>query len=171
MEPVTIALGLAQILGPKIAAYFGGDTGEAVANEVLSVARKVTGQTDDIEAAEAIHNDPALAMEFKRQVLDNEHKLKALVFADKADARLMYRERCQMADVIAKRVMTWNLPALLLLAGANIPIAIYVEDAGSAQLLGNLLGAACQHLWQERRTIVEFFFGAGLGSEQTESAK
>lgn len=171
MEPVTIALGLAQILGPKIAAYFGGDSGKAVADEVLSIARKVTGQPDSIDATEAIHRDPVLAAEFKRQVLDNEHKLKALLLADKADARAMYRERCQMADVIAKRVMTWNLPALLLLAGANIPIAIYVQEAGSAQLLGNLLGAACQHLWQERRTIVEFFFGAGLGSENTDPAK
>lgn len=171
MEPISIALGLAQLLGPKIAGYFGGENGEAIAHEVVSVAKKVTGQDDDIEAAEAIHRDPKLAAEFKRQVLANEHKLKALAFADKADARAMYRERCKMADVIASRVMNWNLPALILLAAANIPVAIYVDNAGSAQLLGNLLGAACQHLWQERRTIIEFFFGAGLGSEQSAESK
>lgn len=171
MEPMTIALGLAQLLGPKIAGYFGGENGEAVANEVITVAKKVTGHEDAIDASEAIHQSPSLALEFKREVLRKEHELKALAFADKADARAMYRDRCKMADVIASRVMTWNLPALLLLAGANIPIAMYVDDAGSAQLLGNLLGAACQHLWQERRTIVEFFFGAGLGSDQTDPAK
>ena len=171
MEPVTIALGLAQILGPKIAGYFGGENGEAVANEVLSVARRVTGSESDIDAAEAIHQDARARDEFKRQVMNNEHKLKTLAFSDKADAREMYRERCQMADVIAHRVMTWNLPALLLLAGANIPVAMFVDDAGAAQLIGNLLGAACQYLWQERRTIIEFFFGAGLNTDPVTPSK
>lgn len=165
MEPISLVLGVANLLGPRIAGYFAGDTGEAVAKEVISIAQHVTGHTEPVDAIQAIQHDPSVAAAFQQRIAEQEHKLKALAFADKADARDMYRQRHRMADTIAARIMVWNLPAVLLLACANIPIAIYVDDVSAAQLLGNLLGAACQQLWLERRTVVEFFFGAGLGTE------
>ena len=153
MEPVTIALGLAQLLGPKIAAYFGGDSGEAVANEVLSIARKVTGQPDNIDATEAIYRDPVLAAEFKRQVLDNEHKLKAFYWDNIADlyrglnekkkeeqARSRYKiESSYDSEFVGKSLRLdfievikesgQQFPALEKILGINIDTQIFDEPA------------------------------------------
>jgi hypothetical protein len=67
--------------------------------------------------------------------------------------------------------MTWNLPLLAVFIVANVVVAMYVKESGVAQLLGNLMGAACTSLWQERRTIIEFFYGAGLGGDAQAMAR
>lgn len=65
MDPISIAMGLAKF-APMIAGWFGGDDAEETANKVVTVAKQVTGMDDESKAMSAIHNDPALQIQFQQ---------------------------------------------------------------------------------------------------------
>ena len=67
MDPVTIALGIANFAAPKLAKWLGGDKGEEVANDVLDIAKTVTGQADSGEAFGALKADAEQLLQFQRQ--------------------------------------------------------------------------------------------------------
>ena len=159
--------GLAKWLGGLIA----GDEGGKVADRVVDLALEITGSTSAPDALELIQESPQLADELKKLLITNQYELARLAYADKAQARHLYQEKNQMADIIAQRVMTWNLPMIVVMIIANVLVAMYVKESGVAQLLGNLIGMVTTQLYKERQTIVEFFFGAGIGGQQTISEK
>ena len=164
---LTIAdkLGVTQWLGGLIA----GDKGEQVAEKVVDMALEVTGADTAANAMDVMEEIPALSEELKALLINNEHELVKLAYADKAQAREMYQSKNLMADKIADRVMTWNLPMIVVMIVANVVVAIYIKESGVAQLLGNLIGMVTTQLYKERQTIVEFFFGAGLGGQSSGS--
>jgi hypothetical protein len=87
MDPITIALGLAQF-APSILKFFGvGDKPVAVAEQVVKIAQTVTGKGTPDEATAAMRADPALAQQFHLAVLAADTKLEELYLADKANAR------------------------------------------------------------------------------------
>lgn len=67
MDPITIAMGLAQF-APKIVKLLAGDKAEEVAERVLDVARSVTGSSDA-----AYRMTPEQGVEFRAKL--NEHEL------------------------------------------------------------------------------------------------
>lgn len=69
MEPVTLALGLAKVV-PSIIGLFKGKGAEKRANEVIGIAKKVTGIEDPQEAVEAIATHPEIALQFKAATMD-----------------------------------------------------------------------------------------------------
>ena len=158
-------LGLTDWLGGLIA----GDKGEQVASKVVDLALEVTGADTAENAVQVMSERPDLSEELKTLLISNEHELVKLAFADKAQARDMYMARNQMADRIAERVMTWNLPMIGLMIIANVAVAIWVKESGVAQLLGNLIGMAAAQFYKERQTVIEFFFGAGLNVQPSNS--
>ena len=164
---IATALAIADKLG--VASWIGGliagDKGEQVAEKVVDMALEVTGADTAANAMDVMEELPALSEELKALLINNEHELVKLAYADKAQAREMYQVRNQMADSIADRVMTWNLPMIVVMIVANVVVAIYIKESGVAQLLGNLIGMVTTQLYKERQTIVEFFFGAGLGGQ------
>lgn len=76
MDPITIALGLAQF-APMIAGWLGGDKAKDVASKVVNVAETVTGQKGDAALA-AIQADPNLALQFQTEVLKQHTELAQL---------------------------------------------------------------------------------------------
>jgi hypothetical protein len=71
----------------------------------------------------------------------------------------------KMADKIADRVIMWNLPAIALLVGANVGVVSFVENPVIAVSVGNIIGASIAYLWNERSTVINFFFGSSQGSK------
>lgn len=67
MDPISIALGIANFAAPRLGKWLFGDDGEKVANQVIDVAKAVTGKSDAQDAAAALQADPALLIEFQRQ--------------------------------------------------------------------------------------------------------
>ena len=65
MDPITIALGLAQVVPGLIRWISGDDSSKAaqVADQVIGVAKTVTGKASGDDALAAIKADPALAAE------------------------------------------------------------------------------------------------------------
>lgn len=88
MDPISIALGLAQF-APTILRYFGvGEKNVKVAEKVIQTAQVVTGFENDPEKAyEAIKKNQELQIAFQDRILDRQQELERLYYEDVADAR------------------------------------------------------------------------------------
>ncbi len=88
MDPITIGLLLAKQFAPGIIKYFSNsDTAAAVADQVIGIAQTVTGKGTPQESLDAIIADPALAIQFKTAVMQNETDLEKAFLADIQSAR------------------------------------------------------------------------------------
>jgi len=68
MDPLTIGLGLAQLVPGMIRLFGGGDKAEKVAEKVVDIAKTVTGQDTGEAALEALKADPNKILEFQRAI-------------------------------------------------------------------------------------------------------
>lgn len=87
MDPITVALGLAQ-LAPVLMRFFGaGEKPVAVAEKVIDVAKTVTGLPTGEAALAALQADQAKAQEFRMAALQVDAELERIYLGDRADAR------------------------------------------------------------------------------------
>ena len=87
MDPFTIALGLAQ-LAPSLMRYFGvGEKPVAVAEQVIGIAKTITGQPTGEAALAALQADTAKAHDFRMAVLQSDASLERAYLDDRKDAR------------------------------------------------------------------------------------
>lgn len=87
MDPLTIALGLAQV-APSLLRFFGvGEKPVAIAEKAIEIAQAVTGANTGQAALAALQADPAMAHEYRLAVLKADGELEALYLADRKDAR------------------------------------------------------------------------------------
>ncbi|WP_234086776.1 hypothetical protein [Azonexus sp. R2A61] len=87
MEPLSIALALAQF-APSLLRYFGvGEKPVAVAEKVIDIAKTITGTPTGPEAVEALRHNAQLAHEFNMAVLKADTDLEQAYLADRRDAR------------------------------------------------------------------------------------
>lgn len=77
MVPLALALALAEF-APKIIQLLGGNKTADVASKVIDIARTVTGETRAKEAVLTLRTDPALQLEFQKQVDSQELDLQKL---------------------------------------------------------------------------------------------
>jgi len=85
MEPISVALGLAQFF-PAIAKWVtGSDKAAEVAEKVVKVAKVVTGKDTGEEALEAIKADPAVALQFQQAMFKHEVDLNTLAVSNASD--------------------------------------------------------------------------------------
>ncbi len=78
MDPITIAMGLAQFV-PQIAKWVtGSDKAEQVAQKAIDIAKSVTGaQTGEAALAEITAN-PDMVLQYRKAVLDQEVEMRRL---------------------------------------------------------------------------------------------
>jgi hypothetical protein len=87
MEPITLALSLAQF-APSLLRYFGaGEKPVAIAEQVIGLAQRVTGAPDGNAALEALRQNAQLAQEFNLAALKMDGELEQAYLADRQDAR------------------------------------------------------------------------------------
>ena len=87
MDPITIAMGLANFAPQIIKWLSGSDRAADAATDVIELAKRVTG-TDTGEAAlGALKLDPAAALQFRQFVIQAESELDKAYLADVQDAR------------------------------------------------------------------------------------
>ena len=85
MDPVTIAMGLAQF-APTLIKWFGGsDKNAAVAEKVIGLAKEVTCADTPEEAISSLRADRQLAVQFQEKVLDSELEFQKLAIQNAAD--------------------------------------------------------------------------------------
>lgn len=87
MDPITIAMGLAN-LAPVLLRYMGvGEKNVAVAEKAIDMAKGVTGALTGHDALIALNSDPEKAQTYRMAILANAHELELAYFADTANAR------------------------------------------------------------------------------------
>ena len=84
---------------------------------------------------------------------------------DVQDAREMYEKTSHTkADDIASSVINFNLWIILGLVATMTLVIMYV-DGQVAAVISGLIGTAIGNLFQERNTVIGFFFGSSQGSK------
>jgi hypothetical protein len=86
MDPITIAMGLAQFVPGIIKWITGSDKAADAASTIVGIAETVTGK-QGADALDAIKVDPSLMMQFRTAVMASEADLDKAYLADRADAR------------------------------------------------------------------------------------
>jgi hypothetical protein len=87
MDPITIAMGLAQFAPQLVKWITGSDNAAAGAQKVVDIASAVTGQSDPAAALAALQADKQLQMQFQQSVMANETNLVKAFLADTQSAR------------------------------------------------------------------------------------
>lgn len=87
MDPVTIIMGLAQFAPALIKWASGSDKAGQVAEKALNVAKAITGTSSLEDATSALKADPALAIQFQQQIMQQESEFEKMYVDDKASAR------------------------------------------------------------------------------------
>lgn len=87
MDPITVAMGLAQFAPQIIKWVSGSDKASEAAETVVGIAQAVTGAKSPADALAAITADRDAQMAFRRAVLDQEVALDTIYLADRQDAR------------------------------------------------------------------------------------
>lgn len=86
MDPITTAFALAQFAPQVIKWISGSDKAADAASKVVGIAEAVTGRKGG-GAVDALANDPALVLQFRQSIMENEADLDKVFLADRADAR------------------------------------------------------------------------------------
>lgn len=161
MDPISIALGLAKFV-PAVTSWLGHDK---AASDIVKIAETITGRTGE-DALTVINTDPAAALEFKKAVMADKHRLDELYLQDKASARNMYQVHHDQTDRISDRIMKWNLWMIFALVILN-GVAVYFLKTEAAVLatVSNILGIVIKSLLDERKEVTGFYFGSSVGSK------
>ncbi len=63
---ISLALGIAEVAAPYLARWLGGEKAEEAANEIVGMAKIITGQDDGQAALDALKADPTKQLEFQK---------------------------------------------------------------------------------------------------------
>ncbi len=163
MDPVTLALSLAQF-APSLLRYFGvGEKPVAIAEKVIGIAQTVTGKENAQAALTALQADPKLAQEFNLAVLRADTELEQAYLADRKDARARdvalhqagFANRRADLMVIADVIGLIACLVVLALFRKEIPAEVVTLLSTIASLFGLCL-----------RDAHQFEFGSSRGSRE-----
>ena len=85
---------------------------------------------------------------------------------DIKDARNMYIKEHEVADKIATKIIRENLPTIGGLIILNVGAVWLLEGKGEIiAIVSNFIGIAIGHLFNERQSVINFFFGSSKGSK------
>lgn len=169
MLPLLPILGLVANYAPDIIGLFSKDKG-AAAEKALSAAtgviESITGKKGD-EAVAAIEGSPELQLAFQKALMADKHIDEQMRYADRGNARDMYKHHHGMQDQVAKQIMSQNLWFVMTLVMANVAIMVFVPNdfAAAMQGVGTLIGMVINSLLKERQDLVGFNFGSSTGSK------
>jgi uncharacterized membrane protein YgcG len=168
MDPITIALGLAQF-APSIMKFFGvGDKPVAVAEQVVKIAQTVTGKGTPEEATAAMRADPALAQQFNQAVLAADTKLEELYLADKANARARDIEVRKLDGGKNHRADIMLVAAFVAVIAIAALLALGKVDGATA--VGGFLLTIGGMFARNIGTAFDFEFGSSRGSRDKDAA-
>lgn len=158
MEPISIALALAEFAPQIVKWVTGNEKAEEAAGIIVDVAKEVTGKATGQDALAAVRDNPNLALEFRRAVFKHEERMTQLMTEDLKNARKMQETALQQDDLFSKRYVyyfasAWSVFAMMYILG----ITFFELPKGSVRfadtILGFLLGTVVA-------AILQFFFGS-----------
>ena len=134
-------------------------------NAGLPVQTLSSDQVVTLKKLESDEKVEILRLSLERQKEENRHK--EAVIDDKKDARSMYTSTDHaLQDEIAKKVFKQTTFLVPILVGLNMAMILFAKwkniDPAVAVALGNILGFVLGKLLDERKTVIEFLFGASI---------
>ncbi len=161
MDPITLAMGLAQFAPQIIKWVTGSDKASDAAGKVVEIAQAVTGQ-QGAEALVAIKADPALALQFRQAVMATEAELDKAYLVDRQDAR--------KRDVELGKLGRWNwradILAVLAVGGLVVCVWFIAQDAAMPERAVNAIMFVAGVLAAAVRDVYSFEFGSSRGSKE-----
>lgn len=164
MDPITIALGLSKIV-PMVTRWVAGDKAGDAAEEVVKVAKSITGVTNDKDILHKIEADPVLAADLQKALLANAEKMDAMFLADRADAR---DREIQIVRTTGKREYNLYILAWTVVVGFFVLTGILAFKAlpeGSTDAVFMLFGSLSTGF----ATVLSYFFGTSKSSSDKTS--
>lgn len=164
MDPISIALGLAQF-APSLLRFFGaGETSATVAEKVVDIATTITGKAKPEEALAAMQADPALAQQFNLAVLASNTDLEKAYLADRSGARAR--------DVEIRKISGYNWRADLMILGCVVALCYIVNKIGADAIKPEVLAIfnmAVGALLKMLGDAFAFEFGSSRGSKEKDA--
>ena len=85
MDPITVAMGLAQFAPQLVKWITGSDKAEVVAQKAIDIAQVVTGQPTGDQALSALQASPDLVVKYRQAVLEQELEFQKLAVQNASD--------------------------------------------------------------------------------------
>lgn len=166
MDPVTIAMGLAQFAPAVIRWLTGSKDAEVVAREVVSVAQTVTGRSSPQEALAKIQASNEAQIAFRNRLMEREAELDKAYLADVQSARQRDVElrkagdNNRRADVMVIGAVVGLISCLLVLIVFRKEIP--GEAVGIISTVAGIFGACLKDAYA-------FEFGSSRGSKDKDA--
>lgn len=161
MDPITIAMGLAQFAPQIIKWVSGSDKAAEAAGKVIEIAQTVTGK-QGTDAIDALRLDPELAVKFRDSVLARE--------ADLDKAYLVDRQSARDRDVKLAQAgrYNWRADVLAVLAVGGLVVCMWfiAKDSGMPERAVNAIMFVAGVLAAAVRDVYSFEFGSSRGSKE-----
>lgn len=161
MDPITIAMGLAQFAPQIIKWVSGSDKAAEAAGKVIEIAQTVTGK-QGTDAIDALRLDPELAVKFRDSVLARE--------ADLDKAYLVDRQSARDRDVALAQAgrYNWRADILAVLAVGGLVVCMWfiAKDSGMPERAVNAIMFVAGVLAAAVRDVYSFEFGSSRGSKE-----
>lgn len=164
MDPISIALGLAQF-APSIMRFFGaGEKPVAVAEKIVGIASGVTGTKTPEEALAAMRENAQLAAQFNLAVLAADSDLEKACLADRANARGRDTEIRKLTGGTNRRADLMVLLDVVGLVGCLAVLTLFQDEipgevVGILATIAGVFGACL-------RDAHQFEFGSSRGSKE-----
>ena len=161
MDPITIAMGLAQFAPGIIKWITGSEKAEAAAAKVVDIAKAATGQSTGEAALITLKADPNAVIAFRQSVMANEAELDKAFLLDRQNARGR-----DVAMVQAGRY-NWRADVLAVLAVGGLVLCVYfiARDAGLPERAVNAIMFVAGVLASAVRDVYGFEFGSSRSSQ------
>lgn len=163
MEPISIGLALAQFAPSLIRLFSGSDKAADLAENVIDVAKTITGADDGEQALKVLQANPDKVFEFREAIGAQLVDLEKAYLADRSDAR--------QRDIEVRKVSGGNLRAdlavLAVVLGliACLFVLVYFqgdipgEVVGIISTIAGIFGACLKDYFS-------FEFGSSRGSKE-----
>lgn len=166
MDPVTIAMGLAQFAPAVIRWITGSKDAEAVARDVVGVAQAVTGSSSPQEALQRIQSDQAAQLAFRAKLMEREAELDKAYLADVQSARARDVELHKAGDN-NRRADVMVIGAVVGLISCLLVLIVFRKDipgeaVGIISTVAGIFGACLKDAYA-------FEFGSSRGSKDKDA--
>ena len=166
MDPVTIAMGLAQFAPAVIRWITGSKDAEAVARDVVGVAQAVTGASSPQEALQKIQSDQAAQLAFREKLMEREADLDKAYLADVQSARARDVELRKAGDS-NRRADVMVIGAVVGLISCLLVLIVFRKDipgeaVGIISTVAGIFGACLKDAYA-------FEFGSSRGSKDKDA--
>lgn len=165
MDPITIAMGLANF-APQIIKWVSGSARAAeAASDVVELAKRVTGTDTGEDALRAIKADPAAALQFRQFIIQSEADLDKAYLADMQDARK------RDAGFVAAGQRNYRADAMFVLAVAVICGLVWLiwRDPSINEFMKGIVTLVLGRFLGYLDNIYNFEFGSTRGSQRKDA--